>query len=344
MALGAWAGCAGGTPRPAAAPVDSTGAGDGAPAADGGNPRSAQAIPRRKLGRTGEMVSMIGLGGYHLGKPSEAEATAIMRRAIDEGLTFFDNCWDYHDGESERRMGQVLSGGHREQVFLMTKIDGRTAGPASKQIDDSLRRLRTDYVDLMQIHEVIREEDPAWVFGPDGAIEALIRAREVGKIRFIGFTGHKHPEFHLAMLARAAEEGVRFDAVQMPLNVMDPHYESFEKQVLPRLITEEIGVLGMKPLGAGHILRSGLVSAEECLRYALSLPTSVVITGCERMADLEQALAVARSFQPLSENQSAALLSRTATAGADGRYEKFKTTEQFDGTAHNPQWLTSAQP
>ena len=297
-------------------------------------------MPQRVLGLTEEKVSAIGLGGFHLGIPTEAEAIRIMHRAIDEGITFFDNCWDYHGGESERRMGQALADGKRDKVFLMTKVDGRTREAAARQLEDSLHRLRTDRIDLVQIHEVIREKDPAWVFGKDGAIEALRMAQKAGKLRFIGFTGHKSPEIHLEMLRTAKAHEFRFDTVQMPLNVMDPHFKSFEKKVLPVLVEAHIGVLGMKPLGSGDILDSGVVSAEDCLRYSLSLPTSVVITGCDRMPILEQALRVARRFEPLDAAQRQALLEKTRPGGEAGKFEAFKTSERFDATSRNPHWLT----
>lgn len=286
---------------------------------------------------------MVGLGGYHIGVIEEDRAIRIMHRAIDSGLTFFDNCWDYNDGESERRMGRALEGGRRDRVFLMTKIDGRNREAAGAQIDESLRRLRTDVVDLMQLHEVIYQDDPKRVFDSGGAMEALVAAKNAGKIRYIGFTGHKSPALHLAMLDAAHEHGFSFDAVQMPLNAMDPHYDSFERRVLPRLEREGIGVLGMKAIGAGILLRSGAVDARECLRYALSLPTAVVITGIDSEACLDQALDVARGFSPMSEDEKRSLLARTAPFGAEGEYEKFKTTRLFDGTAHNPHWLTGPE-
>jgi predicted aldo/keto reductase-like oxidoreductase len=300
-------------------------------------------MPRRPLGRTGVDVSILGLGGYHLGVPSEQEAIRIVHEAIDHGLTFLDNCWDYHDGESERRMGKALDGGYRERAFLMTKLDGRTAEAATRQLDESLRRLRTDRLDLVQIHEVIRMSDPGRVFAPDGAIEALVRARQAGKTRFIGFTGHKSPDIHLAMLDEAKRHGFRFDTVQMPLNVMDAQYESFQKLVLPVLLRDGIGVLGMKPMGGGGILESGIVSAGTCLRHALSLPTSVVITGIDSIALLRQDLETGLSFEPLTQREKDMLLARTATAAKAGKYEKYKTSERFDGTAHHPQWLETGR-
>jgi predicted aldo/keto reductase-like oxidoreductase len=300
-------------------------------------------IPRRKLGSTGVEVSMVGIGGYHLGIPSdEAEAIRIIRTALDRGLDFLDNSWDYHDGKSEERMGKALRDGYRKKAFLMTKIDGRTKEAAAGQIEQSLKRLGTDVIDLLQIHEVIRNDDPDRVFAAGGAIEALVEAKKAGKIRFIGFTGHKDPAIHHKMLDFAKEKGFAFDTVQMPLNVMDAHFKSFEKEVLPIAVERGMGVLGMKPLGAGEILKAGVVSATECLTYAMSLPTSVVITGCESMKDLEQAILVASNFQPLSATEKGALLARTAPH-ANGDREKYKTSDKHDSTAKHPQWLDTAK-
>lgn len=294
----------------------------------------------RPLGRTGEKVSLLGLGGFHIGNPKdEQESLRIIRAAIDAGVTFMDNSWDYHNGESEIRMGKALADGYRQKVFLMTKIDGRTKDAAAQQINESLRRLQTDHVDLMQLHEIIRLEDPDRVFAPGGAIEALQEAQRAGKIRFLGFTGHKDPLVHLRMLDVATKHNFRFDAVQMPLNVMDAHFRSFSQHVLPRLVREEIGVLGMKPLGGGLILQSKTVTPRECLHYAMSLATSTVITGMDSMEYLQQGLEAVRTFQPLSPDQMAALLARTAPAAAEGKYERFKTSSQYDATAHHPQWL-----
>src|SRR2546422_728210 len=241
---------------------------------------SRDGIPYRRLGRTGEMVSLIGVGGYHLGRQAdEQETIRIVRTAVDNGVNFLDNCWDYNGGTSEIRMGKALRDGYRDKVFLMTKIDGRNRETAAQQIDESLRRLQTDRIDLMQFHEVIRMTDPERVFGTDGALEAVVAAQRAGKIRYVGFTGHKSPAIHLRMLDTARANGFTFDAVQMPLNVMDAHYDSFEKQVMPVLVAQDIGVLGMKPLGDPFVLVSGTVTAVECLHYAMNLPTSVVITG-----------------------------------------------------------------
>jgi predicted aldo/keto reductase-like oxidoreductase len=293
----------------------------------------------RQLGRTGEKVSAIGLGGYHIGSPPEEEGLRIIRSAIDRGITFLDNSWDYHDGGSETRMGKALRDGYRSKVFLMTKIDGRTRTSAAQQIDECLHRLQTDHIDLMQMHEVIRMEDPDRIFAEGGAMEALLAAKQAGKIRYIGFTGHKDPLVHLRMLEIAAQHKFHFDAVQMPLNVMDAHFRSFQHQVVPVLVREGIAVLGMKPLASGLILESHTATPIECLHYALSLPTSTVITGIDSMKILDQAFEAIRTFQPLNQEAAAALLARTAQAAATGRYERFKTDTAFDATAHNPKWL-----
>ncbi len=296
-------------------------------------------IPRRTLGRTGEKISILGLGGYHVGLQRDEELSLrIIRSAIDRGVNFMDNCWDYNGGDSEVRMGKALRDGYRAKVFLMTKIDGRTKALAAKQIEECLQRLQTDHIDLLQFHEIVRLTDPDGVFAPGGALEAVQAAQQAGKIRFIGFTGHKDPDIHLRMLELAAKNKFRFDAVQMPLNVMDAHFRSFEKKVVPALVKDGIGVLGMKALGFGAIVRSGLVTATECLHYAMNLPTATVITGMDSLQILDQGLEAARTFKPLTEVQVAALLARTAEAAATGRYEGFKTTSQFDATTRNPQW------
>ena len=297
-------------------------------------------IPYRALGRTGENVSAIGLGGFHIGIPgSEEEGIRIVRKAIDEGINFMDNSWDYHDGGSEIRMGKALRDGYRQKVFLMTKIDGRTKVSAARQIDESLKRLQTDHVDLMQFHEIIRMEDPDRIFASGGGMEAMLEAKKAGKVRFIGFTGHKDPLIHLRMLEIADAHSFRFDAVQMPLNVMDAHFRSFQQKVLPSLVKQQIGVLGMKPLGNGLILKSNTAKPVECLHYAMGLPSSTVITGIDRMEILQQALEAARTFKPLTETEVGSLLARTASAAATGEFELFKTSPRFDATARNPQWL-----
>ena len=297
-------------------------------------------MPYRILGRTGEKVSAIGLGGFHIGmQKDEKDSIAIIRSAIDGGITFMDNCWDYNGGLSEMRMGKALRDGYRERVFLMTKIDGRTKKAAARQIDQSLKRLQTGHIDLMQFHEIIRMEDPDRIFAEGGAIEAMLEAQQDGKIRYIGFTGHKDPLIHLRMLDTAKAHQFRFDTVQMPLNVMDAHFRSFQHQVLPRLVKEQTGVLGIKSMGDPFILQSKTVTPMGCLHYALNLPTSVVITGIDRMTILRQALEAARTFKPMSAAAVKELLARTAQAAGTGRYELFKTDTHFDGTAHNPDWL-----
>jgi uncharacterized protein len=312
-------------------------------------PTTAQAkseVPKRKLGSTGVEVSILGLGGAHIGDPaklSDDAAIRLMRDAIDGGITFFDNCWDYNDGKSEERMGKALRDGYRQRVFLMTKLDGRTAKAATAQLEQSLARLQTDVIDLVQVHEVIRMNDPERSFAPDGIIGALQAAKKAGKLRFIGFTGHKDPGIHLHMLDTAQKAGFEFDTVQLPLNVMDAHFKSFEASVLPVLEQRGIGVLGMKSMGSGDILKSGVVKAEECLRYSLSLPTSVVITGIDSREVLEQDLKLAREFVPLSPSERASLLARTRTAASKGEHELFKTAQKYDGTAKHPQWLESAE-
>jgi aryl-alcohol dehydrogenase-like predicted oxidoreductase len=299
----------------------------------------------RTLGKTGERVSAIGLGGHHIGRPKDPhEGIRIIQSAVDQGITFLDNSWDYHDGESERRVGRALRAvGARDKVFVMTKFDGRTQQAAAQQIDESLRRLETDRIDLIQFHENIRLEDPDRFFEPKGAAHAVLAARKAGKVRYIGFTGHKDPAVHLRMLDVAAAHDFGFDTCQMPLNVMDAHFRSFGGQVLPRLLNEGIAPLGMKPLGDGNVLKAGKLTAIECLHYALHLPVSVVITGCESMERLEQAIEAAETFAPLEAAQVEALLSRTRDAAMTGAYEPFKTTEMFDGTALHPEWMGASR-
>src|SRR5438132_1523743 len=295
----------------------------------------------RTLGSTGEKVSAIGVGGWHLGlgHVDEQLSLRIVRSALDRGINFLDNCWDYNDGASETRMGKALRDGYREKAFVMTKIDGRSKKEAARQLDESLKRFKIDCIDLVQHHEIIRYEDPHRIFDKEGANAALVEGREAGKLRYIGFTGHKDPHIHLYMLEVAAEHGFKFDTVQMPLNVMDAHYRSFGKLVLPELVKQGTGILGMKPMANGIILKSKTVSPTECLHYALNLPTSVVITGVDSMEILDQACEAARTFRPLSDPELTALLSRTATAAAHGEFEPFKTSSIFDGTAQNPAWL-----
>jgi aryl-alcohol dehydrogenase-like predicted oxidoreductase len=295
----------------------------------------------RTLGRTQERVSAIGVGGWHLSLKSVDEQLAIriIRSAVDRGINFLDNSWDYNEGISELRMGKALADGYRQRAFVMTKVDGRSRKEAAKQLEESLKRLRVDCIDLVQHHEVIRFEDPHRIFDDQGANAALVEARTAGKIRYIGFTGHKDPLIHLHMLEVAKENGFRFDTAQMPLNVMDAHYRSFEKLVVPELVNLDIGVLGMKSMANGILLKSKTVTPIECLHYALNLPTSVVITGIDSMEILDQAFSAAESFHPLSNDERDALLAKTREAAATGRFEPFKTSSIFDGTAENPQWL-----
>jgi len=293
----------------------------------------------RRLGRTGERVSIIGVGGYHLGDvDQEADAIKIVRAAVDAGVTFMDNCWDYHHGVSELRMGKALEG-IRDKVFLMTKIDGRSRQNAARQIDESLQRLKTDRLDLLQVHEMIRLEDPDRIFAEGGAMEAVDAAKKAGKCRFIGFTGHKDPFIHLRTLEAAAAKGFRFDAVQMPINVMDAQFRSFGAQVLPLLLKDGIAPLAMKSMGSGALLASGQLSAVDCLHYAMTLPVSTVITGIDSMDILRQALDAVKSFKPLGANEIASLLRKTADAARNGRYELFKTATRHDSTAKNPEWI-----
>ncbi|MDF3069818.1 MAG: Nucleoside-diphosphate-sugar epimerase [Polyangiaceae bacterium] len=333
--------------KPSAEPPAKAGPAPVASAADTATAGAkAQTSTQRKLGATGEMVSMLGLGGAHIGKKeklSDDEAIKLMRDAVEGGITFFDNCWDYNDGLSEERMGKALRDGFRQRVFLMTKLDGRTAKAANAQLEQSLKRLQTDRIDMVQVHEVIRMSDPERSFAPDGIMGALQAAKKAGKLRYIGFTGHKDPDIHLAMLEAAKKAGFQFDAVQLPLNVMDAHYKSFEAKVLPVLEQRGIGVLGMKSMGSGDILKAGVVKAEECLRYALSLPTSVVITGIDSREVLEQDLKLMRDFVPYTGKEREALLARTAPAAAKGEHELFKTSDKYDGTAKNPKWLETAE-
>jgi predicted aldo/keto reductase-like oxidoreductase len=294
-------------------------------------------IPYRTLGSTGEKVSAIGLGGYHIGNPIfPADGIKIIRTALDSGINFLDNSWDYHGGDSEVRMGNALRDSYRDKAFLMTKIDGRTKAAAETQINQSLRRLQVSHVDLMQFHEIIRPTDQDRIFAPGGAMEAMLEAKQAGKVRYIGFTGHKSPEIHLGMLAAAAAHGFKFDTVQMPVNLMDAHFDSFGNKVLPELVKSGIGALGMKPIGCGIILDSHTVSAVECLNFALNTRVDVVITGCDSLDILTQALQVAQNFQPLTDQQLSDLLAKTAPVAQSGQYEPYKTTTNFDGTTHNP--------
>jgi aryl-alcohol dehydrogenase-like predicted oxidoreductase len=300
----------------------------------------------RTLGRTGEQVSAIGMGGFHIAKHglTDEESIRMVRSAVDRGITFLDNSWDYNEGQSEILMGKALKDGYRNKVFLMTKIDGRTKEVAERQIETCLERLQTDHIDLVQHHEIIRFDDPDRIFAESGANEAMVAAQKSGKIRYIGFTGHKDPHIHLYMLKVAMEHGFHFDSVQMPLNVMDAHFRSFGQMVLPELVKQEIGVLGMKSMGDGVILKSKTVSPIECLHYALSLPTSVVITGIDKPEILDQAFEAVKTFQPMNSEQIGQLLAKTKEVAMAGKYELFKTSSHFDSTAKHPDWLGGDAP
>jgi predicted aldo/keto reductase-like oxidoreductase len=298
-------------------------------------------IGRRKLGRADAEVSIIGIGGYHLGgaNVTEQDAIAIVRRGLDEGINFLDNCWDYNAGVSEERMGKALQNGYRDKAFLMTKIDGRTGPEARKQLEASFTRLKTDHIDLVQIHEVIRMTDPEQAFQPGNVVDVLKQARKEGKIRFIGFTGHKSPEMHLNMIETADKHGFVFDTVQMPVNALDEHYDSFGQKVIPVAQKHGMAILGMKSFSNGLILKTNTVTAVEALHYAMSVPVTMTITGCDSMKILEQALGVARNFKPMDAQQKLAVLQKTAPVGGDGKFEAYKSSHIYDGTYNNPQWL-----
>ena len=298
-------------------------------------------IGRRKLGRSDVSVSILGIGGFHLGLShvTEADALRVVRSALDEGIDFLDNCWDYNDGVSEERMGKALADGYRKKAFLMTKLDGRTGSAARQQLEQSLKRLKTDHIDLLQIHEVIRMTDPEQAFQAGNVVEVLQQARKEGKVRFIGFTGHKSPGIHLHMIETADQHGFTFDTVQMPVNALDEHYNSFGQQVIPAANQRGMAVLGMKPLSNGAILKTGVVTAPQALRYAMSVPVTVTLTGCESMADLQQALTVVRNFKPMTVEEKVALLEKTAPSAAEGKFEAYKSSHIYDGTINNPQWL-----
>jgi predicted aldo/keto reductase-like oxidoreductase len=301
----------------------------------------------RQLGNTGEQVSVIGMGGSHLGLPTVDEALAIrlVHEGLDRGINFLDNSWDYNEGRSEERVGKALSqAGYRQKAFVMTKIDGRTKEVAANQIETSLKRLKVDHIDLLQHHEVLRYDDPDRIFNEGGSMEAVVAARQAGKVRFIGFTGHKDPHIHLHMLDVAKERGFHFDTVQMPLNTMDAHFRSFSRLVVPRALQERIGVLGMKSFGDGIILKSGAVESMDCLHYSLNVPVSVLITGIDKKEILDQAFAAVKSFQPMNEAEVAQLIRKTQEVAMAGKYELFKTTSHFDTTARHPDWLGADSP
>jgi predicted aldo/keto reductase-like oxidoreductase len=296
---------------------------------------SATGMPTRVLGRTGQRVSILCIGGWHLGSvKDDAESIRLMQAALDEGITFFDNAWDYHDGRSEDLMGRALAeGGRREKVFLMTKNCERDYDGSMRCLEESLRRLKTDHVDLWQFHEMVYDNDPDWVFDK-GGIKAAIEARKAGKVRFIGFTGHKDPRIHLKMLGKPFD----WDTAQMPINVMDAHYRSFQNQVVPVCLEKKVGVIGMKGYGGGNgIIASSGLTAAEAYRYSLSLPVATQVVGLTTLDQLKEAVALARSFTPMSGAEKSALLARVQDVAGDGRYELFKSTITFDGPHHRKQ-------
>jgi predicted aldo/keto reductase-like oxidoreductase len=306
------------------------------PASGSAQDKSPGGILLRPLGRTGERVTMIGLGGFHAAVPEgEQDSIRLIQRAVDEGITFLDNAWDYMDGRAEDRMGKAISqGGRRDKIFLMTKCCGRTAKDAQSNLEDSLLRLKTDHLDLWQFHEINYDNDPEWVFAAGGALEFALKAKEQGKVRHIGFTGHKHPEIHLKMLAKPYE----WVTVQMPLNVLDSHFRSFQHHVLPVLNRLGIAPIGMKSLGGrGNIVTQAGIPVEDALRYVLSLPIATLVCGIDSEKVLDQNLKIAREFQPMTREEMAALEAKYKVVAGDGRYELSKSTQIFDGVAHRRQ-------
>ena len=300
--------------------------------------KNSGGIPLRKFGRTDEMVSLMALGGHSSTNPSrldEQQSLRLIQRAVDEGITFLDNAWDYHDGLAEERMGKALAaGGRRDKVFLMTKVCGRTAKEAQSNLEDSLGRLKTDRIDLWQFHEIVYDNDPDWIFADDGAIHTALKAVKDGKVRYLGFTGHKDPLIHLKMLAKPYE----WSAVLMPLNVMDAHYRSFQKQVLPKLNERGIAPLGMKSLGGnGSIVTKAGVPVADALRYVLSLPIATLVSGIDSEKVLDQNLNIVREFQPLSAAERTAIEAKAFPLAGDGRFELFKSSKAFDGPVHRKQ-------
>lgn len=295
-------------------------------------------LPTRQLGRTGEQVSILCLGGWHIGAVADkGEAVKIMHAAIDEGLTFFDNAWDYHNGGSEEIMGRAMAqDGKRDKVFLMTKNCERDYEGSKRCLDESLKRLKTDRIDLWQFHEMVYDSDPDWVFDK-GGLKAALEAQKAGKVRYIGFTGHKDPRIHLKMLNKDYD----WAAAQMPINVMDAHYRSFQKEVVPVCLAKDVGVIGMKSLGGGSpqgkIPAETDISHEQCRRYALSLPVSTLVVGVLSMEELQAELRIARGFEPMSDAQKATVVAQAAAEGGDGRHELFKSTQNFDGAHHRKQ-------
>jgi predicted aldo/keto reductase-like oxidoreductase len=290
-------------------------------------------IPYRIFGKTGEKVSILGVGGFHIGVPEESEGIRIVRTAIDEGVNFMDNAWEYNDGESERRMGKALADGYREKVFLMTKGCARDAAGAMAQLEESLTRLGTDVIDLWQFHECNYDNDPDLLFAKDGAIHAAVKAKAQGKIRFIGFTGHKSPHIHLKMLS----QGFEWDALQMPVNLCDAHYRSFSREILPLALERGIAVVAMKTQGGGMIPEKAGVSPHECLRYSMSLNVPVCLSGMRSLDEIRQNVAFAKTFDPLSTEARTALLAKVEPFAGAGVLERFKSTQRYDSTYHQQQ-------
>jgi uncharacterized protein len=304
--------------------------------ADSAHGQNAAGIPLRPLGRTGQSVTMICLGGYHSSvHANEQDSIRLIQRAVDEGITFLDNAWDYHNGGAEERMGKAISqGNRREKVFLMTKCCGRTAKDAQSHLEDSLRRLRTDHLDLWQFHEIVYDNDPDWIFADGGAIEYALKAKEEGKIRFLGFTGHKDPSIHLKML----DKPYPWATVQMPLNVMDSQFRSFQHRVLPVLNQRGIAPIAMKSLGGnGKIVSEANVAIEEALRYVLSLPIATLVSGIDSEKVLEQNLKIVRDFKPMTTDEMAAIENKVRPYAGDGRFELFKSSKMYDGPYHRKQ-------
>ena len=287
-------------------------------------------VPRRRFGRHDDLVSIIGLGGYHLGLvKTVTEAVRIVHAAIDAGVNFLDNAWDYHDGESEHRMGRAIKD-RRDRVFLMTKVctHGRDGRVAMRQLEQSLRRLHTDYLDLWQIHECVYDNDPDRHFAKGGVVEALERARKAGKVRFVGFTGHKDPEIHLRMLSH----GFPFDGCQLPLNGFDAHFRSFQMRVLPELARQHIAAIGMKSLGGdGRVIKQRAARVEEALRYALSLPACTTVSGVDSLRVLRQNLRIVRAFSPMTAHERHRYEQSLRDTASDGRFELYKTTAEHEG-------------
>jgi uncharacterized protein len=297
--------------------------------------RNAAGLPVRELGKTGLKISIIGFGGGHFVRPTvdEQMSISLVQGAIDAGVTFMDNAWEYNDGESERRMGLALKG-RRDQVTLMTKVCARDRKTAEAQLEESLRRLQTDVIDVWQFHEINYDSDADWIFRDDGAIEAAVAARQAGKVRFIGFTGHKSPH----ILQKMLDQDFEWDTCQMPINALDAHYRSFQREILPQLNRRGIGTIGMKALGGrGQMIDELGLTAEQCRRYALSLPISTLVCGIQSIENLEQDVAIARDFSPMSEAEQQELLSSVQEEAGDGRFEWFKSTQVFDSKYHREQ-------